>query len=112
MTDGYFNDTGVFLENGTSSPVSTSQEPVSGRNNALANKLTSVISRSYADPEIRDSLSILDTRGIVNDADTRRRLRLDAQKEVIECDGAIVQDFGVVAEVLHSTSVTPRLLIF
>ena len=97
------------METGTSSPISPSEGHVSGRNNALSNKLTSVLSRSYADPEIRDSLSILDTRGVVNDADTRWRLRLDAQKELIECNGTIVQDFGLVAEVMISPSEISRI---
>ena len=77
----------------------TAQAPSSARSTVLSSKLTSALSRSYADPELRDSLSILDAKGVVNDASTRRRLRLDAQKELIECDGTIVQDFGVVAEV-------------
>ncbi len=100
MSRSYLDGNRGSLENGASSPISPSQAAVSGRNNALSNKLTTFLSRSYADPEIRDSLSVLDARGVVNDASTRRRLRLDVQKEVIECNGAIVHDFGVVAEVL------------
>lgn len=100
MSGNYLNGDGGSLENGTSSPIPSPYGALASRNNALSNKLTSVLSRSYADPEIRDTISMLDARGIVNDANTRRSLRLDAQKEVIDCDGAIVQDFGLVAEVL------------
>jgi conserved oligomeric Golgi complex subunit 6 len=106
MSSNYFYGNGDSLENGTSSPNSPSQGLAPGRNSALSNKLTSVLSQSYADPEIRDSLSILDARGVVNDANTRRRLRLDAQKAVIDCNGAIVEDFRLVAEVLIMPSGT------
>lgn len=69
------------------------------RSNALSNKLTSILSASYTDFEIRDGLETLDKREIKNTPDTRRRLRLDVQKEVIECNGDIIKDFGAVAEV-------------
>ncbi|KXT01723.1 hypothetical protein AC578_2758 [Pseudocercospora eumusae] len=68
--------------------------------NALQNRITSVLSASYADLEIRDALSILDERGLKNTADSRRKLRLDVQEELIQCNGEIVQDFGKVAEQL------------
>jgi len=100
MSATYSNGNDDSFENAISSPVSQSQGPASGRTNPLSNKITSVLSRPYADPEIRDALSMLDARGVKNDANTRRRLRLDAQKEVIECNGTIVQEFGLVAEVL------------
>jgi hypothetical protein len=70
------------------------------RSNALQNRITSVLSASYSDLEIRDALSILDERGLQNTADTRRNLRLDVQEELIQCNGEIVQDFGKVAEQL------------
>lgn len=71
----------------------------SGRGaNALSNRITSVLSASYADLEIRDALEILDERGIRNTAETRRQIRLNVQKEVIRCNGEIVKDFGTVAE--------------
>jgi conserved oligomeric Golgi complex subunit 6 len=100
MSATYSNGNNGSFENGISSPASPSQGPASGRTNALSNKITSVLSRPYADPEIKDALSMLDAQGVKNDANTRRRIRLDAQKEVIECNGTIVKDFGLVAEVL------------
>lgn len=71
----------------------------SQRSNALANKLSQVLSASYADSEVRDALQTLDDRKLKNTAETRRRLRWDVQKEVIDRNGDIIQDFGRVAEV-------------
>jgi hypothetical protein len=67
--------------------------------NALSGRITSVLSASYADLDIRDAVETLDARGVQNTAETRRQLRLDVQKEVIQCNGEIVKDFGEVAEV-------------
>jgi conserved oligomeric Golgi complex subunit 6 len=69
------------------------------RSSALSNRLTNVLSASYADSGIRDSLETLDLRKTRNIPETRRQLRLDVQKEVIDCNSEIVQDFGKVAEV-------------
>ncbi|KIY03175.1 uncharacterized protein Z520_01642 [Fonsecaea multimorphosa CBS 102226] len=74
--------------------------PSSKRSTALTAKLTSVLSASYADYETRDALRLLDERGVQNDEDTRRNLKANAQKEVIECNARIVDDFGLVAEQL------------
>jgi hypothetical protein len=65
----------------------------------LTTKVTSVLSASYADSDIRDALNLLDKRGIQNSSETRRQLRLDVQKEVIESNGDIIREFGHVAEV-------------
>ena len=72
---------------------------VRGANNALSTRITSVLSASYADLDIRDALETLDSRGVRNTAETRRQLRLDVQREVIQCNAEIVNDFGQVAEV-------------
>lgn len=80
-------------------PALSSANATAPRASALSNKLTSVLSTSYTDPEIRDALQTLDKRGLKNSAETRRRLRLNLQKEVIEYNGDIIEDFGVVAEV-------------
>ena len=69
------------------------------RSTALSNKLTSVLSTSFADGEFREALRTLDARNVRNTVDTRRNLRLDIQKEVIACNGDIIKDFGQVAEV-------------
>ena len=67
--------------------------------NVLSNKLTSVLSASYADSEVRDALRQLDATKIQNTPETRRKLRLDVQKEIIECNAGIIDDFGAIAEV-------------
>lgn len=69
----------------------------SKRTTALSTKLTSVLSSSYADHEIRDALRLLDSQGLKNDDSARRNLKANAQREVIECNARIVDDFGVVA---------------
>ncbi|KAL9636353.1 MAG: hypothetical protein Q9204_002295 [Flavoplaca sp. TL-2023a] len=69
------------------------------RSLALSNKLSGVLSVSYADPEIRDALRLLDLKNIQNTPDSRRSIRSDLQKDVIECNSSIVQEFGQVAEV-------------
>ena len=67
--------------------------------NALSTRITSVLSASYADLEIRDAIETLDARGVKNTAEMRRQIRLQVQKEVIQCNGEIIRDFGDVAEV-------------
>lgn len=82
--------------------VSTASLPLSPptqRSTALTNRLTAVLSASYADSDIRDSLETLSIRDIHNSAKTRRQLRLDVEKEVVDCNAEIVKDFGKVAEV-------------
>ncbi|KAJ5168023.1 Conserved oligomeric Golgi complex subunit 6 [Penicillium canariense] len=81
----------------TSSPLSP---PLSQRSTALSNRLTSILSASYADSDIRDALETLSVRGIHNTAETRRQLRLDVQKEIVDSNAEIVKDFGNVAEQL------------
>ncbi|KAL8907855.1 MAG: hypothetical protein Q9207_001179 [Kuettlingeria erythrocarpa] len=71
------------------------------RSNALANRLTSVLSVSYADSELRDALHFLDSTNAQITPEARRRLRWDLQKEGIQCNGNIVKDFGQVAEQLR-----------
>jgi hypothetical protein len=76
------------------------------RSNPLSSKVTSVLSASYADSDIRDALALLDKRGLDNNAETRRQLRSDVQKEVIDSNGDIIKEFGLVAEVrFHDSEV-------
>lgn len=84
----------------TPSPAPGSpHSPSVQRSNALSNRITSVLSASYADSDLRDALETLSLRGIHNTAETRRQLRLDVQKEVVDCNAEAVRDFGKVAEV-------------
>ncbi len=81
------------------SPRTPGASALKGLNNPLASKVTSVLSASYADADFRDSLALLDERHVQNNAETRRRLRLDVQKEVINSNGGVIAEFGRVAEV-------------
>ena len=69
------------------------------RPNALTSKLTSMLSTSCADLDVREALDILDQRGVSNTPEARRQLKSNLQKEVIDCNGEIIQDFGQVAQV-------------
>ena len=66
---------------------------------ALNAKISSVLSTSFADLEVRDAFQTLDERNVQNSQETRRNLRSDVQKEIIDCNSEIVDDFGQVAEV-------------
>lgn len=70
---------------------------IAPRSNALTSRITTVLSASYADLEIRDAIETLDARGFANTQDARRDLRLDLQQDVIACNGEIIKDFGEVA---------------
>ncbi|CAI7568373.1 unnamed protein product [Penicillium glandicola] len=97
----YFTPSGS-ASNGANTPTASSPlSPATQRPTALTNRLTTVLSASYADSDIRDSLDTLSLRGIHNTAETRRQLRLDVQKEVVDCNAEIVKDFGKVAEQLR-----------
>ncbi|KAL2752179.1 hypothetical protein ACRALDRAFT_1058939 [Sodiomyces alcalophilus JCM 7366] len=69
--------------------------------NSFANKVSTVLSTSYADPEFREALSLLDERGLRNSLKERRQLRLNAQRDVIQSNGNIVTEFGRVANELQ-----------
>lgn len=71
----------------------------STKSNPLLAKVTTVLSSSFADSNVRDALRTLDERAIRNSADLRRDLRIDVQKEVMICNSDIINDFGQVAQV-------------
>ncbi|KAL2179421.1 oligomeric Golgi complex subunit 6 [Thermothelomyces heterothallicus CBS 202.75] len=72
----------------------------------LSSKVTIVLSSSFADTEFREALALLDERGIQNTEETRRQLRLDLQKEVIDSNGEIIDEFAKVAEQLRRIGIT------
>ncbi|KAH7325132.1 oligomeric complex COG6-domain-containing protein [Stachybotrys elegans] len=74
--------------------------------NPLTSKVTAVLSTSYSDTEFRNAIALLDERGIKNDAKTRRQIRLDLQKEVIDSNGEVISEFGLVAEQLQRIGAT------
>ncbi|EXJ94728.1 hypothetical protein A1O1_03125 [Capronia coronata CBS 617.96] len=84
----------------TVTPGTGTEGSASKRTNALTTKIASVLSSSYGDYEIRDALRLLDDRGAQNNEEARRTLKANAQKEVIDCNSKIVDDFGQVAEQL------------
>ncbi|KAL8797432.1 MAG: hypothetical protein Q9195_000248 [Heterodermia aff. obscurata] len=71
------------------------------RGKVLSGKITNVLSVSYADTEIRDALRALESTNVYNSPDIRRRLHLEVQKEVIDCNGEIIDQFATVAERLR-----------
>ncbi|OAA73773.1 ATPase, AAA-type, core [Cordyceps fumosorosea ARSEF 2679] len=67
--------------------------------NPLATKVSALLSTSYSDADFRSAVALIDHRGIRNDGKTRRRLRLELQKEVIENNGKVLDDFSSVSDV-------------
>ncbi|KAG6049521.1 hypothetical protein E4U17_006793 [Claviceps sp. LM77 group G4] len=67
---------------------------------SVSAKVTSVLSVSFSDSEFRDTLSLFDQRMLPNDAKSRRKIRLDLQKDVLECNGLVIDRFGRVVEQL------------
>jgi hypothetical protein len=67
-------------------------------------RLTSALSASYIDADIRNALAVLDTRFVENTAESRRQLRVDVQANVIRSNAQIIRDFSQVAEVILTTS--------
>lgn len=67
-------------------------------------RLSSILSASYSDAEIRNALQVLDSRFTANSPDSRRQLRVDVQAEVIQSNAHIVQEFAKIAEVASHIS--------
>lgn len=63
-------------------------------------RLSSVLSASYSDAEIRNALQVLDSRFTHNSPDFRRQLRVDVQAEVIHSNTHIVREFSKISKVL------------
>lgn len=107
MTAPYSPSTNGFNPSTFENDLTPSGDGSSSKRSAiLSNKLTSVLSSSYADSETRDALRLLDARGAQNTEDTRFNLKADAQQEVIDVNARIVDDFGKVANVQHEVPIT------
>lgn len=102
VSDYLLNKRPLVSDGHESSPATSSMPHNALRPNALSLKVTSVLAASYADLELREALALLDERSLANSAETRRKLRLEVQKDVMESNGAIIREFGHVAEVLQS----------
>lgn len=101
MASTYFADRikSPSTPNASANTPLSSPGPSNTKLSALQGRITSVLSASYADIDIRDALETLDDRHVRNTTDTRRNLRLEVQQELIQCNGEVVKDFGQVAEV-------------
>lgn len=88
----------------TGSDATVDDNGLDRRGNALTNKLTRVLSSSYADTEIRDALRLFDARYGHKGGDDDLDLRYEAQREMIEANAQIVNDFSRVAEVRRTYS--------
>ena len=71
----------------------------SRRANALSMRISTVLSSSYADSELREALRLFDQRR----AQPGNNLKALAEKEVIDSNAQIVDDFGHVAAVSRSS---------
>ena len=69
------------------------------KGHALSAKLSHVLSSSYADSDVRDSLQLIDAHLINNTMEARRRVRADVQHSLLEADAHIMQRFGNIAHV-------------
>lgn len=65
-------------------------------------KVASVLSTSYSDTDFRDAILLADQRAVGTNVKNRRQLRLDLLGEAIGCNGEIVGEMGLVAEVCQS----------
>jgi hypothetical protein len=83
------------------SPLTPSTPLASSRSTALSTRITSVLSASYSDLEIRDALSILDKSAFKNTSEARRTVRLAIQEDVLKRNGQILDDFAGVADELR-----------
>ncbi|KAK4140093.1 oligomeric complex COG6-domain-containing protein [Dichotomopilus funicola] len=96
------------MASGPLSPQSAAASPslVPKAPTPFSSKVTAVLSSSYTDAEFREALTLLDKRRVWNTAETRRHLRLDLQKEVIDSNGEIIDEFAKVAEQLRRIGAT------
>lgn len=62
-------------------------------------KVASILSTSYSDNDFRDAILLADQRAAGSNVKKRRQLRLDLLGEAIGCNGEIVEEMGLVAEV-------------
>lgn len=76
-----------------------SDDLIPKRGTALSNKLTNVLSSTYADGETRDALQLFDARYGNDWTKDEFDLRYEAQKEAIEANARIIDDFSKVAKV-------------
>src|SRR4051812_34367924 len=113
MATSYFSERGSISSDPLTPSAPSPSTPLGSapRISALSTRITSVLSSSHGDLELRDALETLDARGLENTPETRRNLRLDIQREVIQCNGEVIEDFGKVAEVARPLLFTSVYLL-
>lgn len=98
--DNYFAGLDNLSGDTLDSPFSPGEEgQASKRATALSTKLATVLSASYADSEIREALRLFDLRDVASHEGGTHNLKALAEKEVIDANARVVDDFGHVAEV-------------
>jgi len=75
----------------------TAQLGIAYRGNAVQNRISSILSTSYSDLEIKNALQTLDSQKITSN--DRKDLRLDLDQELVKGNGDVVKDFSQVAQV-------------
>lgn len=110
--DNYFAGLDGLSRDTLDSPLSPGEEGLaSKRATALSTKLATVLSASYADSEIREALRLFDLRDVALGEDSTHNLKALAEKEVIDANARVVDDFGHVAEVGAGSVVSTSSLI-
>jgi conserved oligomeric Golgi complex subunit 6 len=79
------------------------------KSTALTTKISTLLSTTYTS-ELRDTLHLLDSRNLVNNESTRRNLKPQAEREVIDINAAIIDDFGILAAQLSRVGVLVKQL--
>ena len=99
MASDFFLDGKTSGSGGVASPLSATSPSQAQRSNPLSSKITSILSTNYTDSDIRDALALLDRQQLENSPETRRLLRLNVQRDVIQSNAEIIREFAHVAEV-------------
>lgn len=89
----------TFRNNSIIQDIDASDGSAVKRSTVLSNKLTDALSSSYADTEIRDALRLFDARYGDKVLDQDIDLRYETQKEAIQANARIIDDFSKVAQV-------------
>lgn len=98
--DTYISGLDSLSRDTLDSPLSPGEEGfATKRATALSTKLATVLSASYADSEIREALRLFDIRDVQPGEWSSHNLKALAEREVIDANARIVDDFGHVAEV-------------
>ncbi|KAF1809000.1 oligomeric complex COG6 [Eremomyces bilateralis CBS 781.70] len=90
-----------FFDESASTDATLAEGPSFPRGSTVSSRISNILSVSYADQAIRDALQTLQSRGASDYNQVRRHFYHDVQKETIQCNAEVVQDFGKIAVDLH-----------